>query len=530
MNTLEIIFSNEILCLFATIGLGLALGKVSVKGINLGAAGVLFVALIIGHYGFTLPEGTGKIGLVLFIYSIGISAGGRFFSAFAKEGGKPVILALVTMATGALCIWGYTSLSDIPTDLALGIYTGAMSSAPALAAASEGLEESQNLIVGFGIAYPIGIVGVILFTQLIPKLLYKNSIAEELEKSQTTKQFLLNILVEVTNPALFGKNISEFSLKHLHGCQIARTLDGEVLLPLVYEDTFLEGQHILIVGRKSDLEIAVELIGKRSERHYIRDTENERQHLQVHSKEFVGRSIDQIASLKNYGVMITRVSRYGFTFVPERDTVIENRDVLRVIGESDRVKEFSKAIGHNSAKDQSDLLPITLGISLGVFLGMIPFSLPGTAPITLGLAGGPLIVALILGHFGKVGNLIVYIPQKKRELLQNFGLVFFVADAGARGGASFVDTFQLYGATLFLIGLLVTTVSMAATILCAHFLYRNSPLSALGAFCGSMTSTPALGTLTSKYKSQIPVIHYATSYPIALIIITVVAKALIGFL
>ncbi len=531
MNTVNLLLGNPLFCLFLTIGLGLLVGKISIKGINLGAAGVLFVALVMGHFGFRLPDGCGKIGLVLFIYCIGISAGGRFFSALAKEGSRAFILALVTTISGVLILWGGISALDLPSDISIGLYAGAMSSAPALAAASESLTDQSGLIVGYGIAYPMGIIGIILFVQIIPKIIYRRQIEEELNNSTSEEEVLLNVLVEVTNSALVGRRIAEFGHKHLHRCQIARRLQGERLLPLAYEDTFLENQHILMVGREEDLQLAIDLIGQRSDRDYVRDIEHERKEVQVSTQEFIGKTINEIAPLQNYGVMITRIARYGFTFVPERDTVIEGRDVIRIIGRPEGIKNFAAAIGHQSrGHENMELLSLTVGLALGVLLGMIPFSLPGSEAITLGLAGGPLIISLILGHFGHIGKLVTHIPRDTRKLLQDIGLVFFVADAGIKGGAAFVETFQLYGLPLFLLGTAITLGSTLITFLVAAYGFKLSPLATLGAICGSMTSTPALGSVTSKYQSKLPVINYATIYPVALIIITLTAKVLVGIL
>ena len=531
MNTLDLLLETPLFCLFITVALGLIIGRITFKGISLGAAGVLFVALTLGHFGYSIPDGIGTLGLVIFIYCIGIAAGGRFLSALSKEGCRPLIVALVTMGSSALVILLAQHLLNLPKGIALGLYTGAMSSAPALAAASEGLANQQDLIVGYGIAYPMGIIGIILFVQIIPKIAFKSKLDQEIIENQTQEEVLQNVLVEINSPAVIGRNISEFGLKHLHGCQIARRLKGERLLPLAYEDTFEKGQCVLIVGREEDIEVAIELLGSKSHRHYVRDIEHERKQLQVYNKQFVGKSINDISPLRTYGVMITRISRYGFTFVPKRDTIIESRDILRVIGQPSAINHFAKSIGHKQAKEDGiALLSISIGIALGVFLGMIPFSLPGSEAITLGLAGGPLIVALILGHFGHIGPVVTHIPRDTRELLQNIGLVFFVADAGIRGGESFVTTFQQFGISLFLVGLAITAVAIISTFITTAYMMRMSPLSALGALCGSLTATPALGSLTARYQSQIPVINYATIYPVALIIITLTAKLLVAIL
>ena len=532
MNSLDILLGTPLFCLFFTIASGLLLSKLSFKGVSLGTAGVLFVALFMGHFGYKIPEGIGTLGLVFFIYCIGISAGGRFFSSLSKEGMRPVFIALVTMLSGGLILYIGQQVLNLPKEIAIGLYAGALSSAPALAAASEGvLGDGQDVIVGYGLAYPLGTVGIILCVQLLPTLFCKKALQEEVDHSGHEEEVLRNVLVEVTNEALVGRQIANFGLNHLNRCQIARRLEGERLLPLAYQDSFLLGQHILIVGREEDLDVAIDFIGVKSSRHYVRDTENERQHLQIYSKNFIGKSITELAPLQKYGVMITRISRYGFTFIPENNTVIENRDVLRVIGQPDAIKCFAKAIGHKKSSPAGmELLSMSIGIMIGVLFGMIPLSLPGSEPITFGLAGGTLITALIFGHFGHIGHVVTHIRRETRELIQSIGLVFFIADSGIKGGAGFLETFEAYGFPLLLLGFCITIGSAFTTFLVIRFYLKFTPLSSLGTLCGSMTSTPALGSLTGKYPSQVPVVSYATIYPVALIIITFTVKFLLHVL
>jgi putative transport protein len=214
--------------------------------------------------------------------------------------------------------------------------------------------------------------------------------------------------------------------------------------------------------------------------------------------------------------------------VPNPETVIEKNDQLRAVGQADDLETFKKLVGHrSSAIDATDLLSLSAGLSLGIILSIIPFAFPGSAPVTLGLAGGPLVIALVLGHFGRVGNIVGHIPRPTRILLQELGLVFFLAHAGIRGGESLVVTIQEYGPMLFVLGACVTLLPLVIAWAFARKFFKLDPLQSLGGICGSMTSTPALGALTSKTDSQVPVVSYVSAYPIALVIMIVLAKALI---
>ena len=515
--------------LFAVIASGLLFGSITIKGINLGSSGVLSSALFAGHLGYTIPGGIGTLGLVLFVYCVGIGAGGRFFASVAREGANLAKLALIIVGSGGLLTWAGAKVLELPSDLAAGIFAGALTSTPALAAATEGVSESAHGVsIGYGIAYPFGVIGVVLFVQLMPRILRHDleAIAAQHEKADTAED-RQNVLVEVTNQNLFGKKIADSGITNLNACQVSRIYKDGQLVPL-YNDSYAEGQLLLLVGRSKEIAIALDYIGQRSSRHLLKDVENERQQLLVTDRKICGKNLRELAPLKQYGVVITRVTRLGLTFVPNASTVIEQNDTLTSVGRRDDLKNFAKAAGHrNNAIDATDLLSLSVGITLGIVAGLMPIGLPGSATITLGLSGGPLFVALILGHFGRVGRIVGHIPRPTRLLLQELGLVFFLADAGIKGGVSLLSTIHEYGLALFGLGLAVTLIPLMIAWPLARKLFGLDPLQALGGVCGSMTSTPALGAITAKTDSQVPVVSYVSAYPVALIVMIVLAKLLI---
>lgn len=530
----QLLLDQPLVTLFAIIASGLLLGNITIKGINLGSSGVLFTALLAGHLGYSIPGGIGTLGLVLFVYCVGIGAGGRFFASVAREGATLAKLALVIVGTGGAITWAGAKLLDLPADLAAGIFAGALTSTPALAAATEGLKDAASGVsIGYGIAYPFGVIGVVLFVQLLPRILKHDleAIAADHEAVDNTDERVVTVLVEVTNQNLVGKKIAEAGINNLNACQVSRIFKDGQLVPLNYGDEFSQGQLLLLVGRSKEITIAIETLGQRSDRHVLKDVENERQNLLVTDRKIAGKSIRDLAPLKNYGVVITRITRHGLTFVPNTATLIETHDNLTTVGRNEDLKAFAKAVGHRSnAIDSTDLLSLSAGLTLGIIAGLIPIGLPGSTPLTLGLAGGPLLVALLLGHFGKVGRIVGHIPRPTRLLLQDLGLVFFLANAGVAGGVSLVATVQEYGLTLFGLGMLVSIVPLIAAWPLARKLFKLDPLQALGGICGGMTSTPALGAITAKTDSQVPVISYVSAYPVALIVMILIAKILIGLL
>lgn len=529
MNTVEIIFGNALIVLFVVIGLGLLLGNLSIKGIGLGSSGVLFVALLAGHFELRIPAGVGNFGLALFVYCVGIGAGPRFFPALAREGGGLAKLSFLIVSVGASVAWGLGRFFELPADLTAGLFAGALTSTPALAAASEGPREvAQGVAIGYGIAYPFGVIGVVLFVQLLPKLL--GGRGEELEgddsKEQSEKE-VQHVLVEVSNPNLVGSKIGDANLSRF-GCQISRVMREGRLNPLSSEDAFESGQNLLLVGRIRDIQLAIDYLGSASKESFVMDSENERDRLVVSSKAVGGKLLQEIGTLRNFGVVVTRVERLGQTFVPTPTTRIEVSDVLTTVGEVDGLKRFAAEIGHRpQAFEQTDLISIAVGLSFGIFCGMVPISLPGGQPMTLGLAGGPLFVALVLGYFGRVGRVVGYIPRPTRMLLQEFGLVLFLANAGIVGGSSLGETVSQYGAKVFITGVLITLIPLFIAYFFARTFLKLTRSQTLGGICGGMTSTPALGALTATSNSQQPIVSYATAYPVALIMMTVLAKLLL---
>ncbi|MEO0509621.1 MAG: aspartate:alanine exchanger family transporter [Verrucomicrobiota bacterium] len=530
----QLLLNQPLVSLFAIIAVGLLLGSISFKGVNLGSSGVLFSALLAGHLGYAVPSGAGTLGLVLFVYCVGIGAGSRFFTSVAREGATLAKLALVIVSTGGLITWVGATLLKLPAELASGIFAGALTSTPALAAATEALNDSaEGVSIGYGIAYPFGVIGIVLFVQVLPKILRHDldQIATAHDQNENAEEKVENVLVEVTNKNLFGKKISDSGVANFNACQVSRIFKNGQLVPLSYEDVFSEGQLLILVGRGREIGIAIDYLGHRSHRNLLKDVENERQQLLVTERKLAGLTIREIAPLKKHGVVITRITRLGLTFVPNASTVIEINDQLTAVGRPDNLKEFAKSVGHRSnAIDTTDLLSLSAGLTLGIIVGLIPIGLPGSAPITLGLAGGPLFVALLLGHFGRVGRIVGHIPRPTRLLLQELGLVFFLANAGVRGGGALVETISQYGLAVFGLGILVSIIPLIIAWPLARKLFRLDALQALGGICGGMTSTPALGAITAKTDSQVPVVSYVSAYPVALIVMILIAKALTGAL
>lgn len=526
---LEPLLSNPVLTLFVLIGAGLLLGNVAVKGISLGTSGVLFAALLAGYWGGTVPASVGQIGLVLFVYCVGIGAGGRFFSALQRQGNQLALLAMAVVGSGIVTTWGLAELLALPAGMATGLFAGAMTSTPALAAAIEGSGAlADGVVVGYGIAYPFGVIGVVLFVQLLPRLLGKDLQTEEGEEPEEAVR-VERKLVEVTNENLAGKRLEESALAQLGGCQIPRIRRNGELVPVQYEDRFELGQEVLLVGEPGPVEIATEMIGRPVGKGVVVNADDERMRMVVTNREITKRPLRELDLLRRHGIVITRISRMEFEFVPGGETRLEPNDIVTVVGPQERIHAFEKVVGHRAhAFSQTSLVSLAIGMSLGILIGLIEFPLPGGEVFRLGLAGGPLLVALALGHFGRMGGLVGHIPRPTRVLLQEMGLVFFLADAGTRGGAAMGPALAEQGVALFGVGAVVTLVPLVVGFVLARQLLRMSLLPSLGGICGGMTSTPALGAITAKTDRQSPIVSYATVYPLAVVFMALAAKVLLA--
>ena len=532
---------NPVLVLFTTLLAGLAFGKVKFFGLSFGSSGVLFAALLLGHFGFKIPSGIGKIGLVLFVFCVGLSAGPGFFSAFAKKGIDFVKLSVIAVLSGAAIAFLVAKTLHINADLIAGIFAGALTSTPALAAAMEALPEQSGMVsIGYGIAYPFGVIGVVLFIQLLPRILKKDlqQVADQLENGEggasrsVRESEIMRTAVEVLNPALFGNGIAEdIALTDVASCCVSRVLKNGRFVPLQSDTNFEQGQVLLLISRKKDVDVLIEYLGRESDVEQMIDADHERMEVVITDPDFIGKTLAELNPLKNHGVIVSRIIRNGIPFVGANDIALENGDTLISVGALRDLHSFAKTAGHKTkALHVTDLVSLAAGITLGVLLGLLPIHLPGMKSFSLGMAGGPLFIALILGHFGRVGPISATMPKASNMLLMDLGLVFFLASAGIKAGESLVPVLAEHGVVLVLAGALITILPMLSTYFIAVKLLKMNILEALGGICGGMTSTPALGILSDKVDSSIPVTSYATAYPMALILMTVCAQILITIL
>jgi len=528
---LEKILSNPIAALFLVVTIGRAIGVINIRGISLGSSAVLFVALALGHFGLVIPKAFTDLGMILFVYAVGLQAGPRFFTTFRQQGLTFAKIGFLTIVSGVVVTWAAARGFGVPAPLAAGMFAGALTSTPGLAAAVDTLSDVR-VSVGFGIAYPFGVLGVVLFVQMIPRLAAKRMAQESLEKEKAQVHFrVATRQYRIDNPLCEGKTLMDLDLHGMTRVNISRVRQGDTMKPARSDIVLHLGDMVVAVGPPEELAKLEYILGPETPVEQMPPGEVIVRDVYVSDSRVAGKTIAELEIAELYGVVITRLYREDIELVPTGSSHLEIGDLIRVVGSPEDCERFVAFIGRYERRiHETPLLPFSIGIVLGVLLGYFPIPLPGGVTARLGLAGGPLLVGLLLGYFGRVGPLRLRTPYAVRYLLRELGLVFFLAGVGAEAGSQFLEVFRQEGVALLGIGAVVTVVPMAVAFALARYRYHFDFPHSLGTVCGSMTSTPGLGALCTSLNSDEPAVAYATVYPVALIAVTIAAQLLSLFL
>ncbi|GKV70152.1 putative transporter [Sporosarcina sp. NCCP-2716] len=531
MDLLHSLLSEPLILLFVILFLGSWFGSLSVKGLNLGAAGVLLVAMVFGHFGFAVSPVIQNFGLSLFIVGIGLQAGPRFFRMLRTSGLVFGILSLLIIVFAVVTTVVVAKWFNLAPALSVGLMTGALTSTPGLAAALQATHDPLAS-VGYGIAYPFGVLAVVLFVQLLPRL-GKIDLQKDLESTVNpirTEGSPVVITLEVTNPMLHKSSLSELNFAP-YDAVVSRVIrDGHTMIALG-DTILLEGDHLVIVGNETKLHGLTAYVGRRVET----DLENpDNVHLRkvtVDADEVTGKTLKELRLRKDHGTTVTRITREGIELPQNPNLPLIRGDVLTIVSTEQRLDEVEALFTRKKlAVTNLDIFSISITLLLGVLLGMVPIPIPGLGTIELGTAGGPLFVALIIGHFGKIGPIHVRYYGPSNHVIRELGLVLFLAGAGTTAGAGIVEVIQTEGVKLVFGGVLITLVPIFAGYFAARKLLKLSVVHSLGGLSGGMTSTPALGALNQLIDSEDPAIAYAAAYPFALILVAVASQLIVFFL
>lgn len=522
---IETILKSEYFALFLIISLGIILGKIRIKGFAFEMSAVIFVALLFGHLGVKIPSIIQTIGLILFIYSVGIQAGPGFFSSFNKSGLKIIGIAGLLVISGAIVTIIAVYSFEIPVNLATGLFAGALTSTPGLATAIDaiGSDGGEIVSIGYGIAYPFGVVGVILFVNIIPKILKVDLIQtsnkyDVIQKAKHPKLSPKHFIVE--NKNIFGKTVGELKIRSMTDATISRIKKtNEMFAHAPTSKTILDKNDLVrAVGAADALEKVKLLIGCETiDDIPLEHPKAEVQWLIVTNKEIVNKTLSHLNLFENYNASVTRIRRSGIDLTPKPHSTLKFGDKL-LVACNGNINAVAKVVGNEDKKlSETDFLPIALGVVLGILVGCIPLPLIGK----LGLTGGVLLTALSLSRISKTGPLIWNISGSANQLIRQIGLLFFLAAVGTKAGSTLVETILDSGMRLFLIGVLVTIIPMLISVLIGHFYLKINFLTLLGTLTGGMTSTPGLSAVDSMADCEAASIAYATVYPIAMVILIV---------
>lgn len=545
----NLLAGNHLLLLFMVIGLGYLIGSIRIFGFSLGVAAVLFVGMAFGAIDprLQLPEYIYIIGLVLFVYAIGLQAGPGFFASFRSHGLRFSILAVTLLGVGgiiAVLLWW---LMDFSAPQTAGLFCGALTNTPALAATIEVIKSmAQQLpagsadlfaavpVVTYGLAYPFGVFGVILYFYIFTKLFKVDLAHEEAARlGDSGEEKIFSVTYRITNPAIIGRTIE----KVLHsfgrtGFVLSRIKHGDTI-SVVQPDTVIQANDLIVaVGSERGQEIARLLFGEEAGEHIPEQRENmSYRRVFVSNKAVIGKTIDEIREMEPFQGAITRLRRGDVEFVPTPSTILERGDRILVVSRLEDANKVAEFFGDSiKSISEADYLSLSLGIVIGVFVGMIPFPLPNGMTFKLGFAGGPLVVGLILGRLERTGPIIWGMPFNANLVLRQIGLVFFLAAIGTRAGQGFGTTFHQGGWSLIIAGGIITTVVTILTIYLGYR-YLKLPMAAvMGMMSGMQTQPACLAYANQQSQNELPNIWYATVYPASMIAKIVFAQIIVSLL
>ena len=532
------------LCLTAF--LGLVLGKLNIKGIRLGIAGVLFMGIALAHCKWQLGYSplnaeilhfVKEFGLVLFVYSIGIDVGPRFLSSFKNDGMKLNLMVVATVLMGAIIVVAMKLVLNIDTAVIVGLLSGSVTNTPSLGAAQQALGSNLAAVeasgMAYAMAYPFGVLGIILVILLI-RLIFRIKI-EDSEKEYNEQlgidrqNHLESVQITITNSNWEGSKIAELKRMFKDELVISRIQRGDSLDVAVEDEILQMGDVIFGVSSQDNVEkfklsIGPVETGQKKEVSGSLAMFN----VLVTNRKIAGKTIEQIGIYRRYEANITRIFRAGMEILPTLNTTLEMGDTVRVVGKRALLSDVRNEIG-NSVKELSipNSISIFLGIFLGILVGCIPIWIPGLpVPAKLGLAGGPLIVALILGHKGRIGKLDFYMTPGANAMLRELGIILFLGCVGLSSGTKFISTFVDGGYMWMLYGIIITFVPAITIAVIAYFNNVNY-LKICGFLAGVSTNPPALEYANSISTSQAQSAAYATVYPLTMFLRIFTAQLLV---
>ena len=524
----------HIVCLYAfVISLGVLLGKIKFFGVSLGVTFVLFTGILMGHFGFTgeihILHFLREFGLILFVFCIGLQVGPSFFSSFKKGGMTLNLLAVGIVLLNIVVTLAIYFLANgrVELPMMIGILYGAVTNTPGLGAAQEALNQlnytGEPIALGYACAYPLGVVGIIGSIIAI-RCIFRISFAKEEEQIKTqdadTKHKPHNMHLEVRNESINGKTLMQVKdfLGRPFVCSRMRH-EGHVSIPN-HETVFHTGDQLFIVCSEEDAEAITAFIGKEIQVDWEKqDMPMVSRRILVTKSEVNGKKLGSMHFRSMYGVNVTRVNRSGMDLFADPNLILQVGDRVMVVGQQDAVERVAGVLGNQLKRlDTPNIVTIFVGIFLGIVLGSLPIAFPGMpTPVKLGLAGGPLVVAILIGRFGHKLKLVTYTTMSANLMLREIGIVLFLASVGIEAGEHFVQT-VVHGDGLLYVGygFLITVIPLLIIGIVARLYYKVNYFTLMGLIAGSTTDPPALAYANQVSGNDAPSVGYSTVYPLSM--------------
>ena len=532
------------------IAMGVLLGKIKIFGVSLGVTFVLFVGILVGHFGFTgntqILTFIQDFGLILFVFCIGLQVGPSFFSSFKKGGVTMNMIALgivgLNITVALILYFALQGRVEIP--MMVGVLCGAVTNTPGLGAANEALAQisynGPQIANGYACAYPLGVMGIIL-SMILVRLICRIDLgkeAEEIQKGEETnphlKPFFMNL--EVHNEALVGKTILQIKsfLSRDFVCSRILKKDGNIYIPSA--ETVIDiNDKLFVVCAEDDSEAIRTFIGPEIkdlnwEEEGKEETPMVSRRILVTQSNINGKTLGELHFRSMYGVNVTRVNRSGMDLFASRQLVLQVGDRVMVVGPQDAVDRASNLLGNQLKRlDHPNIVTIFVGILCGNFFGSHPIAIPGMpTPVKLGLAGGPLIISILIGRFGHKFHLVTYTTMSANLMLREVGLALFLASVGIKAGGSFVNTVVDGDGLLYVgIGFLITIIPLMIMGIIARLRYKMNYFTLMGLIAGSNTDPPALAYANQTANNDAPAVGYSTVYPLAMFMRILTAQLLV---
>lgn len=526
---------------------GIMLGKIKLLGISLGITFVFFIGILAGHFGLSIDADmlhyAESFGLVLFVYALGLQVGPGFFSSLRTAGTKLLLPAVGVVFTGTAVAFATSYICGISIADISGILCGATTNTPALAAAQQTLEQmnidANGAALSCALAYPLGVVGVILALAFMRRFLVKKSDLAGPDKEHKKNIFVASY--RVTNPAVFGKSVSEIAAGSQHHFVISRLWrNNKVQIPT--GDKLIEENDILLIITKPEETEALRIIFGEQENidwnaenidwNKI-DSQLVAQGILITRPEINGKKLSSLRLRNNYGINISRVHRSGVELLATPDLILQMGDRLTVVGEAANIQNVEKILG-NAVKslDEPNLVAVFIGIILGLAVGSIPFAVPGISlPVKLGLAGGPILMGIIVGTFGPRLHMVTYTTQSANMMLRALGLNLYLACLGLDAGAHFFETIvRPEGALWLFIGLVITILPVILVSIFSLKIQKLDFGSISGLVCGAMANPMALNYVNDTIEGDNPSVAYATVYPVCIFLRIIIIQVAIMLL